>query len=484
MLRRLATLSFLVLAALVPRAVPAQDDPFAPFDAALLSRSETRLVQAGLSLAGHYEGTLDGAWGSMSAGALAAHREAMGFAPGAPDWEDAALAAGTALDALEADGWGAIHIGMADLSYLAPLGIMRMAEDAEHLTISTPGGSLLIREIYDGSAGTWAMHDWLEDAHVGRERFYRARPDAALVSKGRIAGGRTVYLRSQAAAPGVLVTVLVQWTAAQADRGRLVTASLAAGPQAVPAWGRTLQRAAQAAVIARTEPPPAAPADPPRAAPGAPAAVSPYGASVVAASTGTGFHVSPSEIVTAAHVVHGDCAVIATDDGTVLRLIGRDEETDLAVLSTTHRAGRWLAVAEDGHGRLGSDVFALGFPYGGDFNEGVSVTGGTLSALRSRLLPSAHMISAPVQPGNSGGPVLGRDGLVIGVVIARLDDAAVLADRGSLPQNMNFAASAAALRAFLARHGVHPAPSEPDPLSDGLAPETAAAVVRLTCFAD
>ncbi len=63
-------------------------------------------------------------------------------------------------------------------------------------------------------------------------------------------------------------------------------------------------------------------------------------------------------------------------------------------------------------------------------------------------------ISAPVQPGNSGGPVLDGSGNVIGVVVARLDALKLVQRTGRLPQNVNFAASGTTARAFLDAHDV------------------------------
>jgi serine protease Do len=66
----------------------------------------------------------------------------------------------------------------------------------------------------------------------------------------------------------------------------------------------------------------------------------------------------------------------------------------------------------------------------------------------------AITISAPVQPGNSGGPLLALDGTVIGVVIARLDKLVVAEATGTLPENVNFAVTGDELLSFLATEGV------------------------------
>ncbi len=60
-------------------------------------------------------------------------------------------------------------------------------------------------------------------------------------------------------------------------------------------------------------------------------------------------------------------------------------------------------------------------------------------------------ITAPIQPGNSGGPIVNSSGQVVGVVVAKLGiDAAT----GNVPQNVNFGIRAQTVQSILSQHGV------------------------------
>jgi S1-C subfamily serine protease len=63
-------------------------------------------------------------------------------------------------------------------------------------------------------------------------------------------------------------------------------------------------------------------------------------------------------------------------------------------------------------------------------------------------------ISAPVQPGNSGGALLDYDGAVVGVVVQKLDALRVAQMTGDIPQNVNFAIKADVAQTFLRAYGV------------------------------
>jgi len=137
-------------------------------------------------------------------------------------------------------------------------------------------------------------------------------------------------------------------------------------------------------------------------------------------SLGTGFIIDPSGlIVTNNHVIEDAEHITATlNDGTILpaKLIGRDEKTDLALLKVTTKKPLPAAKFGDSdHARVGDWVIAIGNPFG----LGSTVTAGIVSA-RNRDISSGPydefiQTDAPINRGNSGGPLFDMDGNVVGV---------------------------------------------------------------------
>jgi S1-C subfamily serine protease len=85
----------------------------------------------------------------------------------------------------------------------------------------------------------------------------------------------------------------------------------------------------------------------------------------------------------------------------------------------------------------------------------VTVTGGAVSALAGLDNDSRFLqLTAPVQPGNSGGPLLDRSGHLVGVVSGKLNALAVAGIVGDIPQNVNFAIKETVVEAFLDAHAV------------------------------
>jgi len=90
--------------------------------------------------------------------------------------------------------------------------------------------------------------------------------------------------------------------------------------------------------------------------------------------------------------------------------------------------------------KVGDPVFTLGYPNVIIQGTEPKYTEGTISSLTGvGNNPRWFQISLPVQPGNSGGPLVDEHGQVVGIVNARLDDFKALATSGVLPQNVNYA---------------------------------------------
>jgi S1-C subfamily serine protease len=162
-----------------------------------------------------------------------------------------------------------------------------------------------------------------------------------------------------------------------------------------------------------------------------------------AVSSGTGFVVAARRIMTNHHVIEG-CAEVAArlPDGRELpaRVMTSDTTRDLALLSTEADAGPILPFRSAGTYRRGEGVVTYGFPLAGLLSSGPTLTTGEISALAGLADNQRHLqISAPVQPGNSGGPLLDMRGQVIGVVVSKLNASQVARQTGDIPQNVNFA---------------------------------------------
>ncbi|MDQ1644372.1 MAG: serine protease Do, partial [Cryptosporangiaceae bacterium] len=146
----------------------------------------------------------------------------------------------------------------------------------------------------------------------------------------------------------------------------------------------------------------------------------PNNESRLAKALGSGFIVdADGHVVTNNHVVDGATKVVVTlDDGRELdaRVVGRDPRTDIAVLKVD-AGGKlpFLALGDSDKARPGDWVVAMGNPFG----LGGSVTAGIVSA-RGRDIGAGPyddflQIDAPINRGNSGGPLFGTDGTVVGV---------------------------------------------------------------------
>ena len=168
--------------------------------------------------------------------------------------------------------------------------------------------------------------------------------------------------------------------------------------------------------------------------------------------SGSGFAVAPGVVVTNAHVVEHcrGLRVLHGEQARSGRVLAIDREQDLAVVQTDLPVPAVLPLRAGPALRLGESVVAFGFPLAGSLSREGNLTTGNVSALAGLRDDARYLqITAPVQPGNSGGPLLDEGGNVIGVITAKLDAVAIAKRTGDIPQNVNFAVNGQRLERFL-----------------------------------
>ena len=129
-----------------------------------------------------------------------------------------------------------------------------------------------------------------------------------------------------------------------------------------------------------------------------------------------------------------------------------DARSDLALLGVTLPGPSASLRAQ--RAAVGEPVAVAGYPLRG-LLSGFNMTTGNLSSLSGLGGDTRYLqITAPVQPGNSGGPMLDSAGNLMGVVVSKLDAIRLAKITGDMAQNVNFAINVNVLRAFLDANSV------------------------------
>lgn len=171
--------------------------------------------------------------------------------------------------------------------------------------------------------------------------------------------------------------------------------------------------------------------------------------------TGTGYVISASgHIITNHHVIDGCIGDIKGSltgaAASTLRVVNSDPSNDLALLQGPADQFKAYAKIRDRAMHSGDSVVAIGFPLRGLLTSDLTVTTGIVSSLSGIRNDTRFLqISAAVQPGNSGGPLLDTSGDIVGTVAQKLDWLSVARVTGDIPENINFAIKTGTIRDFL-----------------------------------
>jgi|SRR5579862_300636 len=146
---------------------------------------------------------------------------------------------------------------------------------------------------------------------------------------------------------------------------------------------------------------------------------------------GTGFLLSPRLVATVEHVVDGAFVITLKQNGKTVgngTVIGADAARDVALVESNRPIAGYRFRISARAPQLGESVTAIGFPLG----LPLSVTSGAVSGL-DRTIPiegiSRHQMvqtDTPLNPGNSGGPLITNTGQVVGLVDAGITQASGL----------------------------------------------------------
>lgn len=169
---------------------------------------------------------------------------------------------------------------------------------------------------------------------------------------------------------------------------------------------------------------------------------------------GTGFFVSHDGLIlTCHHIIREAKAIkVRLGDGHVEegKFIRGSQSVDLALLKIDFASKNHLPLATDVSTKLGDRVFTVGYPAVDLLGSDPKFTEGAISSLTGPGNDLAFMqITVPVQPGNSGGPLVNNQGEVVGVITATASVKEFYKSTGTLPQNVNWAVNASFARGLL-----------------------------------
>ena len=164
---------------------------------------------------------------------------------------------------------------------------------------------------------------------------------------------------------------------------------------------------------------------------------------LVPASSGTGFFVSNNgHIITNDHVIVGCRNVTITQQGKYVEVdvIAYDEKNDLAILKSDIRPKKYYRISKSDP-KLMDDIVIAGYPLGNKVSTGIKTTKGSVTSLSGMGNNfSEFQTDAALNKGNSGGPIIDKDGNVIGVAVAKLEGEGI--------EGFNFGIKSSVLKSF------------------------------------
>ena len=169
---------------------------------------------------------------------------------------------------------------------------------------------------------------------------------------------------------------------------------------------------------------------------------------------GTGFFInSQGYLLTAYHVIRGKDVIWVKTSKEQLwaqaEMIKSDPMLDLALVRISKNTP-YLKMADWESVPIGLEIYSIGFPMLGFQSNSIKITQGLINSDEGiNRQKKLFQISAEIEKGNSGGPIISPDGLVVGVTLSKLNALSVAEKTNDLPQNVNFALKTKMVMKFL-----------------------------------
>ncbi len=174
-------------------------------------------------------------------------------------------------------------------------------------------------------------------------------------------------------------------------------------------------------------------------------------------STGTGFFISnDGYMLTNSHVIEGssNISIVLNGKSVSVTLVDHDSSNDIALLKV-NKTVKGLPIELKKKTKQGAEIAVLGYP-------NISLQGNEQKANFGYINSNSGIqgdtryfqIDSPIQPGNSGSPMVNENGVVIGIASASLNQTAAINTTGTLAQNVNYAVKIAYALPMLINHGV------------------------------
>ena len=423
-----------------PAATAAAPEPQDEVTEADLTQEERKAVQAALAWFGHYDGAIDGAFGRGTRAALAAWQEAQGHPPTGVllDTERLALLAAEA-EERAFYGFEEVREEAAGITARLPLGLVAHQGYEPPFVQFAPraaGGPRLMLISEQGEAASLAgLFDLLTSMALapgatGQEAGLVLEPDSFSIDIAGPSLGLRAWARLHR---GQIKGFALLWTPDKAEAlsrmAQVIRASFSAvGDKVLDPGLVPLDEAVRLGLISGL-------------APRAPA------------FSRSGFYVSDAGAALTLAQDLGTCTAISIDGGVPVRLAATDPGSGAGLLIPAQDlAPDGFARLSGASARLGAEVMLAGYSYGDRLPAPVLTHGlleaadGESGALRLRLA---------ALDGDRGGPILNRQGEVIGMLGAARDTTG-----RSLPEGVAIAAGAGGLAGFLRANGITPVPPD------------------------